>query len=109
MGCTGWFYDTRCEGDSCCQGRDWSGYGWCGTGSGPGDARWGRCAAVCDAVRGFDQSMYWTDAERAGAIGSEGPTLVQSILGADKFVIPVFAVIGVLSIIYFATKRACNK
>jgi len=99
--CTGWYSGTQCADDSCCQGSDYEGHGWCGTGSGPNDDQWGRCLRVCDAVPGFDGS---------GALPTSG-TLMQVLDSAavETLIIPSFALIGALSTIYFIVNRASKK
>eukprot|EP00494_Astrolonche_serrata_P025870 UN26131 len=40
--CSGYYRTGLCEGDACCQGTDYGGHGWCGTGQ-TGDGLWGGC------------------------------------------------------------------
>lgn len=106
--CTGWYYDIRCDGDSCCQGTNRGGYGWCGTGSGPGDRQWGTCTAACNDVPGFDQADYASDAERADAIQLSETTVANMHMTfsvMDSGVKNMFAVIGVLSTLYFCMSQ----
>jgi len=59
--CTGWHCSWRgCSGVHRCAGTNHGGHGYCGTSTNPqaqyqaGTNDWGRCAAVCDSVPGWD-------------------------------------------------------